>query len=388
MSGRHARGPKPPRFLFHPFELAVCGRSGAGKTTLLERLLERFSRERRVGYAKHDAHRFDFDREGKDTWRLGRAGAAAVHVHDPSRAGLLRDGPLDPLLAPTLFAGCDFVLVEGFRRELRLPKLLFVDGLEGEEPHEDVVACVTADSTRTGRPASAALLDDSCREAPVFHRDDLDGLADFVLGLFEARLAARPLKGLLLTGGRSERMGHDKALIAYRGEPEALRAARLLEEVLGEVFVSVRPGQEAERAAIGRPLLTDRHLEMGPLGGILSALDSDPAAAWLVLGCDLPFADERTLRTLLDGRNPWAVATAFDSASDGLPEPLCAVWEPRSRQRVLGFLAKGLACPRQVLLRSAIRRLPAQGQALANVNRPEEAEAARLRLASEPGALR
>lgn len=385
MSGRHDRGPKPARFLFHPLEVAVCGRSGSGKTTLLERLVERFAPERRVGYAKHDAHRFDFDREGKDTWRLGRAGASATNIHDAERSGALRAGPADPLLGPTLFAACDFVLVEGFRRELTLPKLLFVDGLEGEAPHAGVIACVTADAARTGRPAPPALVGEEGRDAPVFHRDDVNGVESFLRDRFQRLLGERPLKGLLLTGGLSERMGRDKARISYRGEPEAARAARLLVETVGEVFVSVRPGQEAERTELGLPLLVDRHLDLGPAGGLLSALESDPAAAWLVLGCDLPFVEADTLAALLAGRDPWAVATAFDSESDGLPEPLCAVWEPRSRQRLLGFFAQGSACPRRTLLHSATKRLPPRPGALLNVNRPDEADDALRRLGAGSG---
>jgi len=382
MSGHRRHGPRPPRQLFHPFELAVCGRSGSGKTTLLERLVERLA-ERRVGYAKRDAHRFEIDVPGKDTWRLQQAGARAAHIHDSRHAAAVRWGEVDPLLGPARFADCDLVLLEGWRREPGLPRLLFVEGLAGEEPHAGVLACLTADPALAGRPAPAGLLADDCRHAPVLHRDDLDAVAELVRGHFAARIAARPLKGPVLSGGRSERMGRDKALIAYRGEPEAARAANLLAGVVEEVLLSVRPDQAAERAALGWPLLPDRHLGFGPLGGLLSALEHDPASAWLVLGCDLPFVDAATLRELLDRRDPWALGTAFDSEHDGPPEPPCTVWEPRSRARLLGFLALGVACPRQAL-RLGARRLPPRPE-LANVNRPEEAAAARARLAAGQG---
>jgi molybdenum cofactor guanylyltransferase len=374
-----AHGPRPMRCLFHPFELAICGHSGRGKTTLIERLIEQLA-PRRVGYAKHDAHRFEIDHEGKDTWRVQQAGAQAVHIHDGQHTAAVRLGEIDPLLGPQLFAACDLVLIEGWRRAGTLPRLLFCDGMDGEDPHDGVLACITADTDRAGRPAPPGLLAGDCRQAPVLHRDDLDGIVTLVREHFDARLAARPLKGLVLSGGHSVRMGRDKALIAYRGEPEILRAAGLLAGATAEVYLSVRPDQAAERASLGWPLLPDRLLGFGPLGGILSALESDPASAWLVLGCDMPFVDTDTLRTLLAGRDPWALATAFDSEHDGLPEPLCAIWEPRSRGRLLAVLAHGGACPRQALLQGT-KRLPPAGAALTNINHPEEASAARVRLA-------
>jgi molybdenum cofactor guanylyltransferase len=58
-----------------PF-LCFAGFSGVGKTTLLERLTKRFTKEDiRVGYYKHDSHRFEMDKTGKDTARVREAGA-------------------------------------------------------------------------------------------------------------------------------------------------------------------------------------------------------------------------------------------------------------------------------------------------------------------------
>ena len=376
MSGHGA-----PRALFHPFELAFCGRSGSGKTTLIERLIARLADGRRVGYVKHDAHGFEMDRAGKDTWRARHAGAAALQIQsqDAWAAGL--SGCAGPALARQLFAGCDLVLVEGYRRELALDKVLFVEGLADEAPHERVVAAVTSSRALAGRPLPselAACLAGAPDGLPVFHRDDVEGLADWLLARFQARLAARPLLGLVLAGGKSERMGRDKALLEFGGEAQAVRAARLLEGCCAQVFISARAGQGRE--ALGWPVLEDRFTGIGPMGGILSALEARPEAAWLVLGCDLPFVTPRILEALLEGRDPWRPASAFRDPDSGLPEPLCAVWEPRSGTDLLGALAAGMSCPRRVLgLGSAcLLDLPEPG-ALANINRPEELEAARVR---------
>jgi molybdopterin-guanine dinucleotide biosynthesis protein A len=72
-------------------------------------------------------------------------------------------------------------------------------------------------------------------------------------------------------------------------------------------------------------------------------------------------------------RDPARIATAFRSACDGLPEPLCAIYEPAARERLKAFVARGVLCPRKALIESSVLLLdPADGRALENVNRPDE----------------
>jgi len=107
-------------------------------------------------------------------------------------------------------------------------------------------------------------------------------------------------------------------------------------------------------------------------------METHPEAAWLVSACDLPFLDPATLATLVSQRNPLKIATAFKSANDGLPEPLCAIWEPRARQRLLQAAGINSGCPRKVLIESAPLLLDlANERALDNANTPEDFEAAR-----------
>jgi len=180
------------------------------------------------------------------------------------------------------------------------------------------------------------------------------------------------LKGLVLAGGASRRMGEDKAELSYRGIPQAAGAVALLSEVCQEVRVARAPGQSVPQGVRERDVIQDKFLGIGPLGGILTALVEDREAAWLVVACDLPFLSSRTLATLVASRDPGSIATAFLDPSGVHPEPLCAIWEPSSLRASLSALAEDRTCPRKILASERTRLLPAPGQELTNANTPWE----------------
>jgi len=182
-----------------------------------------------------------------------------------------------------------------------------------------------------------------------------------------------PVHGLVLAGGASSRMQRDKALLQYEGRSQLDRAFDLLGRHVPKVFVSVRASQAAEPTRARRPMIVDSVEGGGPIVGIRSALATDPGAAWLVLACDLPFLSDSVLEQLLAERDPGSFATAYSSAHDGLPEPLCAIWEPAAAAELTAFQRGGGQCPRKFMRSSRIRLLePRDRRALDNVNTPEE----------------
>jgi molybdenum cofactor guanylyltransferase len=193
---------------------------------------------------------------------------------------------------------------------------------------------------------------------------------------------AAPLSGLVLAGGRSQRMGSDKALLAYHGKPQVEYALDLLAPHCAQRFVSCRAEQGAQAGLAGLPQIHDSFFDLGPLGGILSALAARPGSAFLVIACDLPFLDAATLSALVAGRDPTLAATAFQGYQD-LPEPVCAVYEPAALPRFLELVDRqGIRCPRKALINSSIRLLsPPDPLALTNANRPEEYQRAMAALA-------
>ena len=213
---------------------------------------------------------------------------------------------------------------------------------------------------------------------PDFGRIPIIQLADFqkIKSFFEEKThqAVPPLNGLVLVGGKSRRMGTDKSKLDYHGVPQQDFAMKLLSRFCKKTFLSCRPDQGGE-LAYSHEILPDTFRRMGPMGAMLSALREQPDSAWLVVACDLPLLDETALDFLIKNRNASSVATAFRSPVNEFPEPLVAIWEPKSYPVLLQFLAQGYSCPRKVLINSPVHLVDAPDpDALINVNTPEDAE--------------
>lgn len=191
-----------------------------------------------------------------------------------------------------------------------------------------------------------------------------------------------PLRGLVLAGGASTRMRRDKAALVYHGKPQLEWTFELLSPSCERTFISVRAGQ-GDGLRDHYPQIVDRVAAQGPIAGILSALLTHPDCAWLVLACDLPFVERATLEHLIARRDATRLATAYRSAHDGLPEPLCAIFEPHAREPLEASVKLGHLCPRKFLSQAdaLLLDLP-DPRALDNVNTPEEWSAAQTALAT------
>ncbi len=353
-------------FTFHPLEVSFSGYSGSGKSTLISKLIPLLGLD--LAYIKHDVHKFSMDHPGKDTYVVKKAGAVQVFISNDQEQALLKTGGLNLKLASLEFLECDGVIAEGHKTS-DLGKILVLDkeGALLKDPafqNQIPLAVVGPD------PESPALP----WKVPYFSRDDAPAVATFLKNHWERILDQRPLYGLVLTGGRSQRMGQDKASLDYHGQSQVRRAVDLLKPFCTQVFVSCREDQAQDPDRRDFPQIRDRFLDFGPLSGILSAQFQEPGAAWLVTAVDLPSLDHSTLEFLIKHRNPFKFATAFRGFED-LPEPLCTVYEPKSRQRLLQFLAQGYRCPRKMLINSPVQVLdPPDPRTLQNINSPDERE--------------
>ena len=189
--------------------------------------------------------------------------------------------------------------------------------------------------------------------------------------------------GLVLAGGESRRMGRDKALLVRDGQSQLEHTATLLAGVADRVFVSVRREQQGEPERNRFATIVDRYDGIGPVAGILSAMDQHADVDWLVVACDLPNVDTKTLAYLLAKRPSDKPFTAFRSSHDDLPEPLCAIYRAGSDVLIREFVDAGMVCPRKILIRSDTTLLeqPNPG-ALDNINTPDDLAGSTLEAAS------
>jgi len=183
----------------------------------------------------------------------------------------------------------------------------------------------------------------------------------------------RPVYGLILAGGKSRRMGQDKALLSNNGQSQLAHVAGVLDACVEKVFVSTRADQAHDRERAQYDQIIDRYDDLGPVAGILSALETRPDVDWLVVACDLPNITEQTIQHLLQHREGEQPFTAYTSSYDGLPEPLCAIYHAGCEAIVRRFVDEGANCPRKILIRSETRLLdPTHPDALDNVNTPQD----------------
>jgi molybdopterin-guanine dinucleotide biosynthesis protein A len=195
-----------------------------------------------------------------------------------------------------------------------------------------------------------------------------------------------PINGLVLAGGFSRRMGRDKALLDYHGVPQARWTGRLVAPVCDGIYYSCREGQDLGAGPdLSAVRIHDIEEGGGPIEGMLSAHKRDPHSAWLVIACDLPRLTIDTVQHLIENRDTSKLVTAYRSFHDGLPEPLCALYEPAAFPHFLAFYDDGRKCPRRLLIdlgeQINLLDLP-DGRALDNANTPDEASEYRMKPAS------
>lgn len=188
------------------------------------------------------------------------------------------------------------------------------------------------------------------------------------------------LHGLILAGGRSRRMGKDKGLIAYHGQPQVLWLSRLLGEFCATVRVSISPRQHGFSIYAPMESIIDDEPARGPAGGLASAWRMAPDAAWLLVAVDLPLLDRATVKALTAGRSRAHLATAFRHG-DGTLEPLCTIWEPAARVVLERRLERGDASLRRLLETESVSVLePPSADALCSVDVPSDSDRIRCRL--------
>ena len=174
----------------------------------------------------------------------------------------------------------------------------------------------------------------------------------------------------MLVGGRSSRMGRDKALLPYRGLPLAKWIASAVAQSAGNATLV---GSTELYSGVGLPVISDLFPGEGPLGGILTALSHSNAGWNLSVACDMPEIDAGLLTRLLDRARQSEADVLLPVTAEGRPQPLCAVYRRSSLGPLETAFSAGTRKVTTALTGVRCLRLPMEEVSqFQNVNTPED----------------
>jgi len=175
--------------------------------------------------------------------------------------------------------------------------------------------------------------------------------------------------GFVLTGGRSSRMGRDKALLPIEGSVLVERTAQRVRAAAGCVTLIGAPERYAH---LGLPVAADLIEDCGPIGGLYTALKIGRADWNLLVACDMPGLTAEFLRELLDAARQSGSACLVPQTDSGL-HPLCAVYHRRAEGAVASAIEHKRFKMHDLIKVLEAESLPvAETTQLQNVNTPVE----------------
>jgi len=129
--------------------------------------------------------------------------------------------------------------------------------------------------------------------------------------------------GIILSGGKSSRLGEGKGLALFNGKPLVTYAIGILKPLCGKLVISAN-NQQQEYAKFGFEVVEDQIRDIGPIGGLFSCIRRSKTRFNMVISCDTPFVSSGLFEYLLDQIENFQAAVPMHG--DGLIEPLCAVY--------------------------------------------------------------
>jgi molybdopterin-guanine dinucleotide biosynthesis protein A len=176
--------------------------------------------------------------------------------------------------------------------------------------------------------------------------------------------------GFVLVGGKSSRMGQDKASLPFQGKTLVEHVAAAVAEAAGSVTLVGPPDRYQN---LGFPILPDRRPGAGPLGGIYTALYAARADWNLIVACDMPGISAEFLKSVLAAAESSGADCLIPSGPSGQPEPLCAVYHSRCLAAICAALDRNVRKVTDGLAGLRIASWPvADSRVFRNVNTPEE----------------
>ena len=357
-----------------PFIFAICGAKNTGKTTLITQLIAVFAaRGLKVATIKHDGHDFSADVPNTDTYRHMAAGAYGTAVFSDNKFMVVKMQHVTPVAEMAeMFTEADIILVEGCKSSA-YPKMQVLRSGE-----KDQLIC--NQQNFVGFIADGAV---ETEGYPCYHREDIDTIAKVIL---EEKYIRSELSAMVLAGGRSRRMGTDKADLPY-GETTFLEHQLAKCRALGitDVLVSGYRGETCSAKVVADVLA-----ERGPLGGLSATLPQVKNERCLVLTVDMPQLPLWVLKKLIDySRESDRAVTIMRHGTKF--EPLVGIYDRHVASAAERLLSKGRGAVMALLDEVGYEEFicPEDAIAFQNVNTMEDyAAMEKMIVRNEPEAAR
>ena len=181
-------------------------------------------------------------------------------------------------------------------------------------------------------------------------------------------VVAGDVAGFVLTGGRSSRMGRDKALLPYAGQTLCEHIGDVIGVTAPEVFLIGHPERYNH---LKYRCFADLHPDLGPISGLETALSLGRAELHVVVSCDVWNIQVEWLRMLLAEAQGGGARCVVAEDEQGKVQPLCGVYRSECRPIVAEALAAGRLRMMDLLTELGAQRVKLDG-AVINVNTPEE----------------
>lgn len=136
------------------------------------------------------------------------------------------------------------------------------------------------------------------------------------------RLGLDKITAVVLAGGKSKRMGQDKAMLEFLGQTMLSRVLRELEKVFDKILIV--SGEKEKYTDMGYEVIRDKYPNCGPLGGIQAALERVDTPYILVVACDMPLVNKKAIELLLNEAKGDFEVLILERKSQ--PEPLFAIY--------------------------------------------------------------
>lgn len=154
----------------------VATKSNTGKTTLIEALIPIFKEKKyKVGVLKHDAHKFEIDKEGKDSYRFVQAGADKMVISSKEKIAMVEkiqeEKEIEEILK--LFTGVDLIIIEGYKNN-NYPKI--------EVHRKEIDSKLLIEDEKYDKSKFLAIATDEILDVDIeqLHIDDVNGIAEFI----------------------------------------------------------------------------------------------------------------------------------------------------------------------------------------------------------------